>query len=125
MLSSCFGPEVFHNRIEFRLMLARPRHDVALLAATHRRRETFLDHDNPVQTVAGKIRHAEAPGIQELLNPELAVQKLRTGLQRVSEGFVLLRGCVHISPSFTSPCRTGTDKSLVSKGNTPFRHHMP
>ena len=81
----CLGTEVLHHRVEFRLMLTRPRHHVALVAATHRGREAFLDDDDPVQTVAGQIRHAKSAGIQELLDPELAVQKLRSGLQRVSE----------------------------------------
>ena len=78
--AACFRTKVLHDRVEFRLMLARARHDTAVVTATHRRRETFLDNDNPIQTVAGEIGHAETASIQELFNPELAVQQLRAGL---------------------------------------------
>jgi hypothetical protein len=84
-------------------VLFRPRHDVAIVATAHRRRKTFLDNNDTIQAVTRKISHPEATGIQEFLNPELTVKKLGSGLQRVSEGIVCLRACVHFSPKSSPP----------------------
>ena len=95
-----FGTKMLHDRVEFRLVLTRTGHDVTVIPAAHRRREAFLDDNDTIQTIARKIRHPKATGVQEFLNPELSVQKLGTRLQRVSKRICMLRACVHFSPKF-------------------------
>ena len=124
------GTEVLHNCVEFRLMLARPRHHIALVTAAHRGRETFLDHDDTVEAVAGEVRHAETTGIQELLNTELAVEKLGTRLQRVSETiavplFGLLLPCVHAHPVLNCSTCWGPSDTLFFKGFVSSSRHQP
>ena len=79
------------DRLQLVLVGARTGLNDSTAAPAERTRETFLDDDLPVQTVAGKVGDTKAAGIEETFDRVLAVHQLGAGLQLVDEVLLVIR----------------------------------
>jgi hypothetical protein len=87
------------------LILGRRRANQSIDAFAHLVWETFLDHNQPVQTVACHIGYAKTAALKLLFDHILPVQKSHTNAQCIGRMSILDLGYMfqkwaHLGPSF-------------------------